>query len=864
MTDPINTLGQGLSGRYTIEREIGRGGMATVFLARDLRHDRHVALKVLDPELGAVLGAERFLAEIKVTASLQHPNLLPLFDSGAVGGLLFYVMPFIEGESLRQRLDRERQLPVDEAVAIGAGVAKALAYAHARGVIHRDLKPENVLLQSGQPLVADFGIALAVSNAGGTRITQTGLSLGTPQYMSPEQATGDRAIDARSDIYALGAVLYEMLTGEPPHTGGTVQAIIAKVLTDTPRSIRLARPGVPPHVEAAIERALEKVPADRFSTAERFAEGLEGKVDVVLRTTARARAENPNGRHWTRRAAVVLPWILLAGAIALLLTRNDTEEGKEIIRSVIAHDGLQLPEDLLLTPDGSRIVFTAESGGQRHLYIRSLGELAPRQVAGTAGAADPFVSPDSRSIAFFIGNRLKRIAITGGPIEDIGQTPFGPNTYRRATWTRNNELILSSGGALHLMPASGGVADTIRDESGNPVRGAWPVAAPDGDLVFFMKGGPAGVEDDLLAAVSLRTGRVSISSIPTREVAGAMLGHVLFRREDGALMAVPYDPKDGSLTGKAMAVLESSRSFSISNNGSVVYFADSGYRNLVMRAGDSTRTLWSPPWPRPHTPRLSPDGRYLSVGREGETWVYDLVTSTPSRIAAVGQQQEWSADGKRVLYLYQPLPGMKPSSEIRWRVRDGSEPEEALFRSDSISIRSAVQARDGSLYLALGRNRAGIWKVNSGDTTLVQILPEGIQPTVSPDGKLLAYVSTETGDEQVYVRPTSGSASRLVVSADGGQQPVWDRTGRMLYYASGAGVVRATLETNPMLRVVGRELVLGAALPSAVTPQFDVALDGQRLLVLEPRLGNARIVLVQNFLPELRARLAAGQAGVAP
>ena len=864
MTDPVTTLGEGLTGRYTIEREIGRGGMATVYLARDLRHDRHVALKVLDPELGAVLGAERFLAEIKVTASLQHPNLLPLFDSGAVGGLLFYVMPFIEGESLRHRLDRERQLPVDEVVAIGAGVAKALAYAHVRGVIHRDLKPENVLLQSGQPLVADFGIALAVSNAGGTRITQTGLSLGTPQYMSPEQATGDRAIDARSDIYALGAMLYEMLTGEPPHTGATVQVIMAKVLTDTPRSVRLARPGVPPHVEAAIACALEKVPADRFSTAERFAEALEGKVDVMSGTTARARAETPTTRSWTRTAAVVLPWILLAGTIALWLTRSRTEMGQEITRSVISYDGLQLPEDLLITPDGSRIVFTAESGGQRHLYIRSLGELAPRQVAGTAGAADPFVSPDSRTIGFFIGSRLKRMAVSGGPIEDIGQTQFAPNSYRSATWTRNNELVLNSGGALHLIPAGGGAADTITDESGKPVRGAWPVAAPDGDFVFLMKGGPAGPEDDLLAAVSLRTGRTIISSVPTREVAGAMLGHVFFRREDGALMAVPYDATDGSLTGEPIAVLESARSFSISTTGSVVYFADSGYRNLVMRAGDSTRTLWSPPWPRPHTPRLSPDGRYLSLGRERETWVYDLVASTPARIAAVGQQQEWSADGKRVLYLYQPLPGMKPTLEIRWRVRDGSEPEETLFRSDSIAIRSAVQANDGSLYLALSRNRAGIWKVNSGDTALVQVLPEGTQPRVSPDGKWLAYVSTESGDAQVYVRPTSGSASRLVVSADGGQQPVWDRTGRKLYYTSDAGVVRATLETDPALRVVRRELVLSAALRSALTPQFDVAMDGQRLLVLEPRLGNARIVLVQNFLPELRARLSAKQPGGSP
>src|SRR5574342_103638 len=228
--DVISSLRSALAERYAIEREIGAGGMATVYLARDLRHDRLVALKLLNPELGAVLGVERFLAEIKVTANLQHPNLLPLFDSGEAEGLLFYVMPFVEGESLRARLDREKQLPIDEAIRIAVAVANALDYAHSHHVIHRDLKPENILLQAGQPVVADFGIALAVSNAGGTRVTQTGLSLGTPQYMSPEQAAGDRVIDGRSDIYSLGAILYEMLTGEPPHTGATVQAIIARVL----------------------------------------------------------------------------------------------------------------------------------------------------------------------------------------------------------------------------------------------------------------------------------------------------------------------------------------------------------------------------------------------------------------------------------------------------------------------------------------------------------------------------------------------------------------------------------------------------------------------------------------------------------
>ncbi len=227
----MDRLGAALADRYRIERELGAGGMATVYLAQDLRHDRQVALKVLKPELAAVIGAERFLNEIKVTANLQHPHILPLYDSGEADGLLFYVMPLIEGESLHDRLIRERQLPVEDAVAITSAVAGALDYAHRHDVIHRDIKPENILLHDGQPLVADFGIALAVSEAGGSRLTETGLSLGTPFYMSPEQATGERVIDKRSDVYSLGCVAYEMLAGEPPHTGPTSQAVIAKILT---------------------------------------------------------------------------------------------------------------------------------------------------------------------------------------------------------------------------------------------------------------------------------------------------------------------------------------------------------------------------------------------------------------------------------------------------------------------------------------------------------------------------------------------------------------------------------------------------------------------------------------------------------
>src|SRR4029079_701533 len=275
-------LSSALADRYRVERELGQGGMATVYLAQALRHDRKVALKVLKPELAAVLGAERFVVEIKTTAALQHPHILPLFDSGTAASpersegtsFLYYVMPFIDGETLRAKLDREKQLSVGEAVRIATDVANALDYAHRRGVVHRDIKPENILLHEGRPLVADFGIALAVSTAADGRMTQPGLSLGTPNYMSPEQATAVKQITPRSDIYSLASVLYEMLAGEPPHGNGRAQQVISSIVTEEAPPLSQRRKSVPTNVAAAVAQALEKLPADRFDTAAEFAEAL--------------------------------------------------------------------------------------------------------------------------------------------------------------------------------------------------------------------------------------------------------------------------------------------------------------------------------------------------------------------------------------------------------------------------------------------------------------------------------------------------------------------------------------------------------------------------------------------------------------
>ena len=300
MPDLVDRLKAALTDRYAIEREIGSGGMATVYLAQDLKHHRQVAIKVLRPELTAALGAERFLREITTTANLHHPHILALYDSGEAQGFLYYVMPYVEGESLRDRLKREKQLPLEDALAIAREVADALGYAHARGIVHRDIKPENILLEGGHALVADFGIARAVSAAGTEELTATGTAIGTPIYMSPEQASGEKDLDARSDIYSLGCVVYEMLGGEPPYTGATPLAVIAKKLSEPTPRISVVRELVPTTVEAALERALAKAPADRYATASAFAEAL---------TTATAA---PRARGWRRAAVVVAAVVVLA------------------------------------------------------------------------------------------------------------------------------------------------------------------------------------------------------------------------------------------------------------------------------------------------------------------------------------------------------------------------------------------------------------------------------------------------------------------------------------------------------------------------------------------------------------------------
>ncbi len=324
MTERFAELNSALADHYVVDRELGRGGMALVYLARDVKHERFVALKTLRPEIAMALGRERFLREIKLAARLQHPNILPVYDSGDAAGTLFYVMPFVEGESLRDRLEREPQLPLDEALQIAGEVADALSYAHSHDVVHRDIKPENIMLSGGHAIVTDFGIARAVSAAGGDKLTETGLAIGTPAYMPPEQSAGTGKVDRRSDIYSLACVLYETLAGQPPFTGPTAQAIMARHSLDSVPRLKVVREAIPDEVESVIERALEKVPADRYQTAVQFREALSSaSTGRVSRVTHRRLSLFGTLRR-RRSVAVAAGLVLLVAVTWAVLGRRGT------------------------------------------------------------------------------------------------------------------------------------------------------------------------------------------------------------------------------------------------------------------------------------------------------------------------------------------------------------------------------------------------------------------------------------------------------------------------------------------------------------------------------------------------------------
>ncbi len=861
--------------------------MATVYVAHDLKHDRDVAIKVLHADLGAALGADRFLSEIRTTARLQHPHILPLLDSGDADGLLYYVMPLVTGETLRSRLERERQLPIDDAVLIAREVADALGYAHGLGVIHRDIKPENILLQGGHALVADFGIALAVQQAGGARMTQTGLSLGTPQYMSPEQAMGERTIDARSDIYALGAVTYEMLVGEPPFTGPSVQAIVARLVTEEPRPISVQRKAVPEHVESAVMQALEKLPADRFATAGDFATALTASRRVAqLRITGAA--PRPLTR-WSGRSP--LPWAIAFGLAATAAVLGwwprTTADAAPVVRLELqAVEGTKLAfpvtgvaTELAIAPDGSRLIYAATStSGEWQLYLRSLDQLVSHAIPGTAGAYNPEFSPDGKWIAFRSADgKLQKIALDGSALTTLCAIDNGGSVGAGLTWVSNREIVFargtySEGRGLWRVSADGGtpVQFSKFDSASRERLQLAPRAIDHGRLLLYSST-VASNADLTIGVVDMATGKSKpLSTLHGARAIGFVDGYLLYVRNDGALMAAPFDLR----TLQAGAPIQVSDSLAVpasawtapvalSANGSLLY-QKGGIASQVVTVGkDTARVLIDSVQNYLH-PRLSPDGRRLAVEVQGATsvdiWIWDLANHTSERLTHGGfnNRPEWTPDGRQVLYT---SSSRTPADGLWLQPADGSG-DARLIVKDSNPIREGVMTHDGKTVVyrvdTPNNNRDIFAMALGGNQPRMPILVgvnDDKEPRVSPDDRWLAYISNESGREEVYVRALSGAGGRVQVSTTGGGEPLWTADGKRILYRVGTGIVAATIATAPTLAVTGRTPLLDGPYESDVYhPNYDVALDGQSFVMVRPVAESRQVILVVNWLQELRQR----------
>ena len=883
MTEQATRLGTALADRYRIERELGRGGMATVYLAEDLKHKRRVALKVLKPELAAVLGAERFVQEITTTAALQHPHILPLFDSGTADGFLYYVMPFIDGETLRSKLDRETQLGIDEAVTIARNVADALDYAHRQGVIHRDIKPENILLHDGRPMVADFGIALALSAAAGGRMTETGMSLGTPHYMSPEQATAEKEITARSDVYSLGSVLYEMLAGQPPHLGGSAQQIIMRIVTDTARPVTELRRSVPANVAAAVAKSLEKLPADRFATASAFGRAL-GDSGFTVPSGLRVSGLTSAGAGWRHRSAIPA----LAVAALLVLTTGWALTRPAPVPPVARYQ-VALPEGqrigatqwapIAVSPDGSHLAYIGESG---HLFIRARDRLESTEIEGSETAFNPFFSPDGTQIGFMSGPagnaQIKVASLAGGPTTLVTSTGVGGPG---AAWGFDGYIYFDASGIGPLMrvPAKGGTAEAVSalDSTGGELQHNWPDPLPNGRgvLVIADRGGPGinvkTTNDVAVIDLATHRHRVLVRGVFARYAAS---GHILYVTHNGVLMAVPFDQDRMELTGSPVSVIEGINvrvggggvDLAISRSGTLWYGTGSslGTQKVFWFTRTGARSEVDAGWSGDFgSLALSPDGTKLAIAitsAEGDQiWIKQLgrAHGTLTRLTheRSNSMPRWHPDGKRVAFESDYLS----EADVRVAPADGSAPA-AILRHEPTPLHHGNWSPDGRWFLYQRRTGFSLDLYGlrvDGDSAPVALAVSDFNErngTVSPDGRWLLFESNASGRYEVYVRPfPATSASQTQVSTEGGSEAKWSRDGREIVYASLAGLMTAAVLPGASF-AAGEPTLL---FPLEGITRWDVTPDGTRFIGLgtTDKGRTSQLVVVENFLDELRQKV---------
>jgi Tol biopolymer transport system component len=828
VSDPVARLQNALSDRYHIERELGRGGMATVYLAQDLRQERLVALKVIHPELTATLGPERFLREIKLTANLRHPHILPLFDSGEAAGQLWYTMPYVEGESLRQRLLQEKRLPVDEALRIARDVLAALAYAHEHGIVHRDIKPENILLEGGEAVLADFGIAHAVSAAGSERLTRTGMAVGTLTYMSPEQAGGQEAIDGRSDLYSVACVLYECITGEPPFTGPNPQSIIAKHLTAPPPPVTSADGTVPPSVVQALDKALAKSPNERFDNAAAFAAALG---------TGKEASTPWGGRRRIALAAlaalVLLGLTFYAGRIAPRRAKTGGTVASGFNRKLTQITfGEGLEEWPAWSPDGARLAYVAEVNGFRQILLRTVAGGAERQLSRDSRDHIQLAwSPDGQRLAFVqsrtSGGKLEPTDINGWYqenseiwslelangretklIDDAFNPAYSPDGRRiafDAPWAGARRIWIADAGGRNPRQ--------VTSDSSEAVVHTTPRWSPDGTRLAFRRVEKIKSDIDVVDLASQAVTRVTNDNVPDMDPVWAPDGrHIYFASSRGGGLNLwrigvgtngqPTGPPEQLTTGAGDDVEPT-----VAPDGSRVAFAVRGINSDLWRLPvvPTTGQPRGAPKPVVMTTRVesrgawSPDGRTLAFNsdRLGEMniWLRSMADSSERQLTGGpggDYQPNWDPKGGNIVFF---------------------------------------SARDGN---------PDIWSVQLTGGRLTQLTTDpatDTNPFYSPDGQRIAFLSDRGGRSEVWVMGADGSSPRRLTSIGaGGHFLRWTRDGKSIVFRAESGtqirIFRVSVDNGSLTRLP--DIASGAHMSFSPDESLILDVKGHKALWVYP------------------------------
>ena len=891
-------------GPYEIVAPLGAGGMGEVYRARDTRLERSVAVKILPQHLADKAEAsERFEREARTISSLNHPNICQLHDVGQQDGVRYLVMELLEGETLADRL-RRGPLPFEQVLRYGAEIADGLHAAHRRGVVHRDLKPGNVMLTKSGAKLMDFGLAKGIiqpslvsegltatlTSSHATPLTQQGTIVGTFQYMAPEQIEGKEA-DARSDIFSFGAVLYEMVRGKRAFEGKTLVSVAAAILEKEPEPIR-GQPLTPASLERVIRKCLAKDPDARWQSAGDLASELrwiaEGSVSGVHTASPISVRRGARVREW-------FAWIFCALAIiaviVLSLVLGFSGGEKPVVRMQIA-----TPEKLqfnfvgdnggppVISPDGKNVVFAARAEGKNQLFLRPLDKLKPQPIAGTEDGTFPFWSPDSRSIAFFVEGKLKRADLAGGPPVTICDAPVG----RGGSWSTNGMIVFSPTftEALLQVPATGGIPTAATKLSDKYTTHRWPWFLPDGHHFLYLAANHAATTSTTTAvfwaSLDGRDNKLLFTS-PSNAIYAS--GHLLYVR-DNTLMAQPFDGSSGQLQGDPVPLNDDVQvdgtvwrgTFSASDNGALVYQPGVlGARHRLTWFDRSGKELGSVSGPDAFSlMELSPDDRKVAVtigDPVGMIWIYDMLHNSRTRFTFGNDSNVdaiWSRDGKKIAYLEGDVNNAF-SRKVIVKASDGSGEATQLLDIGTVhTLQQELNDWSPDLRYILYEsgtvgegNGIDLWLLPlSGDKPFPLLSSPGDQQFAqfSPDGRWVAYSSSETGRPEIYVVPFPATGSKWQISTNGGTRPRWRRDGKeIVFEVEGSGKVMSAQvngrgpnfevgEVRPLFETTNLP-------PNNAGSQWSLTSDGQRLLAITTgETGALPLTVIQNWTGDLKRK----------